>query len=41
MDRVRGLGIPCVRGNTDEWFVDSRRVDDPYSQWTRARLERG
>ena len=37
--RIRALGIPCVRGNTDEWFTESRRApDDPLSEWTRAHL---
>lgn len=35
------MGIPCVRGNTDEWLVEGRRADDPYSEWTRARLDPG
>jgi putative phosphoesterase len=39
VDRARGLGIPCVRGNTDEWFVDDgHAAADPISEWTRARL---
>ncbi len=38
--RVKALGTPCVRGNTDEWFVDSRRASgDPMSEWTRANLK--
>ncbi len=37
--RIRALGIPCVRGNTDEWFTESRRApEDPLSEWTRAHL---
>lgn len=39
VDRLQALGIPCVRGNTDEWCTDARRVPaDPMSEWTRSRL---
>lgn len=37
--RVGALGIPCVRGNTDEWFAGDRRgPGDGISEWIRARL---
>jgi 3',5'-cyclic AMP phosphodiesterase CpdA len=37
--RVRGLGISCIRGNTDEWLTDGPGLpDDALSVWTRARL---
>jgi diadenosine tetraphosphatase ApaH/serine/threonine PP2A family protein phosphatase len=37
--RVQALGIPCVRGNTDEFFAHERRgPGDPLTEWTRARL---
>ncbi len=37
--RVRSMGIPCVRGNTDEFFAEGRRApDDPLAEWTRRRL---
>jgi predicted phosphodiesterase len=35
--RVRGLGIPCVRGNTDESVVDATERDSTVG-WARARL---
>jgi len=35
--RVQALGIPCVRGNTDEFFADNR-PGDPLTEWTRAQL---
>ncbi len=37
--RVREMGIPCLRGNTDEWLTDAPGLpDDALSVWTRARL---
>ncbi len=37
--RVQAGGIPCVRGNTDEFFADSRHASgDPLLEWTRALL---
>ncbi|MDR7417783.1 MAG: metallophosphoesterase family protein [Armatimonadota bacterium] len=36
--RVRTLGIPCVRGNTDEWMTPDVREHEPTTAWTRARL---
>ena len=37
--RVQALGIPCVRGNTDEFFADTRRGSgDPLLDWIRAQL---
>lgn len=38
VDRVRAMGIPAVRGNTDEWFGDRGGPGDPISTWTRRRL---
>lgn len=39
VSRVQALGIPCVRGNTDEFFADDRRVPgDPFTEWPRAQL---
>jgi putative phosphoesterase len=38
VQRVRGLGIPCVRGNTDEWLTPDAREIEPTTAWTRARL---
>ncbi len=37
--RVQARGIPCVRGNTDEFFADNRYASgDLLLEWTRARL---
>lgn len=36
--RIRGLGIPCIRGNTDEWLTPDAADREPISDWTRSRL---
>ncbi|MDR7497370.1 MAG: metallophosphoesterase family protein [Armatimonadota bacterium] len=38
--RVRALGIPCVRGNTDEWLGSGAAASgDPLVAWTQAALD--
>jgi predicted phosphodiesterase len=38
-ERVRELGVPCVRGNTDEWLgPDAPGAADPVTAWTRGSL---
>jgi diadenosine tetraphosphatase ApaH/serine/threonine PP2A family protein phosphatase len=37
--RIASLGIPCIRGNTDEWLTPGTPgVADPIARWTRSRL---
>jgi putative phosphoesterase len=37
--RVRGLRIPCIRGNTDEWLTERPDPpDDAMVRWARACL---
>lgn len=37
--RINALGIPCVRGNTDEWLVEgTTSPSGSIGEWTRARL---
>lgn len=36
--RVIALGVPCVRGNTDEWLVPGATEREPITEWTRDHL---
>lgn len=37
--RIASLGIPCIRGNTDEWLASGAPgTGDPVVRWTRGRL---
>jgi predicted phosphodiesterase len=38
--RVKALGVPCIRGNTDEWLTPDAVEREPISDWTRSRLSR-
>jgi diadenosine tetraphosphatase ApaH/serine/threonine PP2A family protein phosphatase len=40
LDRVRTMAIPCIRGNTDEWFAAGRRHSgEPLIDWGSALLD--
>jgi putative phosphoesterase len=36
--RIMTMGIPCIRGNTDEWLVPEAGDCEPITAWTRGRL---
>jgi putative phosphoesterase len=39
VDRIKEVGIPCVRGNTDQWLGGSgREPGNAVGEWSRAKL---
>ncbi len=36
--RIRTLGIPCIRGNTDEWLTPETSRSEAIVTWTRRTL---
>lgn len=36
--RISALGIPCIRGNTDEWLTPDASRTEAIVAWTRAAL---